>query len=210
MARRRELLQRAHDIDAVIVEDDYEFEMSFMGAPSPALKSLDADGRVIYIGSFSKSLFPGLRLGYIVGSEAFIRQARALRANVLRHPPGHVQRTVAYFLSLGHYDAQIRRTAKVLQDRRHVIEEAITAHGLTVSGVGVYGGSSLWMQAPEGVDMAQVAERLKPDSVIVEPGAPFFSAQNRQHNYFRLGYSSISANRITQGMEFLAKALKPG
>lgn len=208
MARRRELLRRAHDIDAVIVEDDYEFEMSFMGAPSPALKSLDSDGRVIYVGSFSKSLFPGLRLGYIVGSEPFIRQARALRANVLRHPPGHVQRTVAYFLSLGHYDAQIRRTAKVLQDRRQVIEEAITEHGLTVSGEGVYGGSSLWMQAPDGIDMAQIAEQLKPDSVIVEPGAPFFSAQNRQHNYFRLGYSSISANRIAPGLALLAQALK--
>jgi GntR family transcriptional regulator/MocR family aminotransferase len=56
--------------------------------------------------------------------------------------------------------------------------------------------------------MAQIAEQLKPDSVIVEPGAPFFSAQNRQHNYFRLGYSSISANRIAPGLALLAQALK--
>ena len=86
-------------MDALIVEDDYEFEMSFLKPPSPALKSLDTDGRVIYVGSFSKSLFPGLRLGYLVGSEPFIREARALRASVLRHPPGHIQRTAAYFLS---------------------------------------------------------------------------------------------------------------
>ena len=88
MARRQALLDRAREMEALIVEDDYEFEMAFLSPPSPSLKSLDTDGRVIHVGSFSKSVFPGLRLGYLVGSRAFIREARALRASVLRHPPG--------------------------------------------------------------------------------------------------------------------------
>ena len=120
----------------------------FGSAPSPALKSMDRDGRVIYVGSFSKSLFPGLRLGYMVGSEPFIREARALRSLVLRHPPGHIQRTAAYFLSLGHYDAQIRRMSKALQERRDAMDKAIAESGLTVAGRGVIGGSSMWMISP--------------------------------------------------------------
>ncbi|MEM8732516.1 MAG: PLP-dependent aminotransferase family protein [Pseudomonadota bacterium] len=205
--RRQALLARARDIGALIVEDDYEFEMAFLRAPSPALKSLDAEGRVIYVGSFSKSLFPGLRLGYLVGSEPFIREARALRASVLRHPPGHIQRTAAYFLSQGHYDAQISRMMGVLQTRREVMEAALTHHGLTVAGRGAFGGSAFWMRAPEASDTAVLARDLRADSVLIEPGAPFFQAAHRPHNYYRLAYSSIPANRIADGIGHIARAL---
>ncbi len=207
LARRQALLERARDINALIVEDDYEFEMAFLGAPSPALKSLDRDGRVIYIGSFSKSLFPGLRLGYLVGSEPFIREARALRASVLRHPPGHIQRTAAYFLSLGHYDAQIRRMASVLHRRRQAIEAAIEQQGLTVAGRGVYGGSSLWMQAPPGTDTTRLAETLRERGVLIEPGAPFFAGVDRPKHFYRLGYSSIASSKIPEGIRHIARAL---
>ena len=207
MARRQALLSRASELNAVIVEDDYEFELSFLGAPSPSLKSMDRDGRVIYIGSFSKSLFPGLRLGYLVGSEPFIRQARALRASILRHPPGHMQRTAAYFLSLGHYDAQIRRMSKALHARRKTLEGAIQKHGLEIAGRGVYGGSSLWMKAPDGVDTEILAESLKEKSVMIEPGAPFFSGDERPKHFYRLGYSSIPEARIEPGIGILARAM---
>ena len=207
LARRKELLQRARDSNAVIVEDDYEFEMSFLAPPSPSLKSLDDEGRVIYVGSFSKSLFPGLRLGYLVGSEAFIREARALRAQVLRHPPGHIQRTAAYFLSLGHYDAQIRRTAKALHARRETMEQAIKTYGLTIAGSGVYGGSSLWMRAPDGVDMTALARQLRDQSVLIEPGAPFFRGAPKPQDFYRLAYSSIPDNRIDTGIAKIAQAI---
>jgi len=209
LPRRHELLSRARELDALIIEDDYEFEMSFLSAPSPALKSLDRDGRVIYVGSFSKSLFPGLRLGYLVGSEPFIREARALRANVLRHPPGHIQRTAAYFLSLGHYDAQIRRMGVALHQRRVAIEEAVASHRLSIAGRGVYGGSSLWMRAPEGTDMGEVAGPLQEQGVLIEPGAAFFSGPEKPANFYRLGYSSIATDRIAGGIGRIAKALEP-
>ena len=207
LERRRALLEKARDMGALIVEDDYEFEMSFLNPPSPALKSLDPDGRVIYVGSFSKSLFPGPRLGYLVGSEPFIREARALRASVLRHPPGHIQRTAAYFLSLGHYDALIRRMGRAFHERRIVMEQAIADHGLRISGQGAYGGSSFWMQAPAQVNTDALARRLLKDGVMIEPGRAFFSGTDRPQHYYRLAYSSIPATRIPDGIATLAAGI---
>lgn len=207
MDRRRRLLARAREMGALIVEDDYEFEMSFLEPPSPALKSLDDEGRVIYVGSFSKSLFPGLRLGYLVGAEPFIREARALRASVLRHPPGHIQRTAAYFLSLGHYDALLRRMGKALHERRQVMDSALETHGLQVAGRGAYGGSSFWMRAPEGVDTRVLAEQLRIRGVLIEPGHTFFSGSEGAANHYRLAYSSIPVARISQGLGIIAEEI---
>lgn len=207
MKRRQELLQRAKDINALVVEDDYEFEMSFLNPPSPSLKSLDRDGRVIYVGSFSKSLFPGLRLGYLVGSEPFIREVRALRATVLKHPPGQIQRTAAYFLGLGHYDSLIRRMLHAMHGRAQTMETAIAQHGLKVAGRGAFGGSSMWMEAPQDVDTTDLARKLQDNDVLIEPGAPFFAPPNAPTNFYRLAYSSIPAERIPEGIARIARAL---
>jgi GntR family transcriptional regulator/MocR family aminotransferase len=205
--RRQALLERAEAQDFIIVEDDYEFEMSFLTPPSPALKSLDRGGRVIHVGSFSKSIFPGLRLGWLVGPAPFIARARALRALTLRHPPGHVQRTVAHFLSLGHYDALIRRMGRTYADRRRTLEAELARHGIPIDGAGKSGGSSLWLRAPGHVDTTDLAASLAAQGVLIEPGHPFFAAPHGPHNAYRLAYSSIPAARIPDGIALLAEAL---
>ncbi len=206
--RRAALLAAAARDNFVIVEDDYEFEMSFLKPVSPALKSLDSEGRVIYVGSFSKSVFPGMRLGYLVGPASFIREARALRLMLLRHPPGHIQRTVAYFLSLGHYDALINRMRAAYKRRRQVMGESISESGLTVAGQGGFGGSSFWMRAPSGVDTDALALRLRGDGVLIEAGKSFFDPARPQGQFYRLGYSSISTAKIPDGIARIAKAIK--
>ncbi|SFR14649.1 PLP-dependent aminotransferase family protein [Poseidonocella sedimentorum] len=207
LERRIEMLARAARHDFLIVEDDYEFEMSFRSRPSPALKSLDQDGRVIYLGSFSKSIFPGLRLGYVVGDQTLIEEMRKLRTVVLRHPPSHIQRTTAYFLSLGHYDAQVARMARHYGQRRAIMEEGIRDHGLTREQGEVLGGSSFWMRAPPGVDTTQLALDLRRDSVLIEPGSAFFARRAPDRSHYRIAYSSIAAPRIAEGMALLAGAI---
>ncbi|PZQ95627.1 MAG: GntR family transcriptional regulator [Cereibacter sphaeroides] len=206
LARRMALLQAAARQNFVVVEDDYEFEMSFLAPASPSLKSLDHEGRVIHAGSFSKSIFPGLRLGYLVGPESFIAEARALRVAVLRHPPGNVQRTAAYFLSLGHYDALVARMKQTFRRRRVAMEEAIAASGLEVVQAGGFGGSSFWMRAPEGVDTEALALRLRARGVLIEPGRAFFDGEGPR-SYYRLAYSSIAAGRIAEGIGIVAEEI---
>jgi GntR family transcriptional regulator/MocR family aminotransferase len=205
--RRVALLDAAERQGFVIVEDDYEFEMSFLKPVAPALKSLDRDGRVIYAGSFSKSVFPGLRLGYLVGPPGFIAEARALRGLMLKHPPGHIQRTMAYFLGLGHYDALVNRMKGAYRRRRQVMAEAIAAEGLEVAGQGGFGGSSFWMRAPDGVDTEALALRLRGDGVLIEPGRAFFAGDGAR-NYYRLAYSSITPQKIAEGVARIARALR--
>ena len=207
LERRTALLKAASERDFVIVEDDYEFEMSFLKSVSPSLKSLDREGRVIYAGSFSKSIFPGLRLGYLVGPEAFIREARALRVTVLRHPPGHVQRTSAYFLSLGHYDALINRMRQTFRRRRTIMDDAIRETGLRMAPQAGFGGSSVWMRAPDHVDTEHLASALRDRGVLIEPGRVFYDPARGPQNYYRLAYSSIAAARISEGIGLIARAI---
>jgi GntR family transcriptional regulator / MocR family aminotransferase len=198
--RRVRLLQAATERDFVIVEDDYEFEISFLAPPSPALKSFDTTGRVLYIGSFSKSLFPGLRLGYLVAPAPFIRKARALRSLILRHPPGHLQRTAAYFLALGHYDAVLHRMRTEYHARHIAMAEAFQREGLKIAGASAFGGTSFWMEGPEGLDADRLVQILRQDGVLVEPGSPFFPRSNAPCRFFRMGYSSIPKSSISEGI----------
>lgn len=208
MERRLKLLEMAEERDFVIIEDDYEFEMSFLAPPAPALKSLDRRGRVFYVGSFSKSLFPGLRLGYLMAPAPVIREARALRALMLRHPPGHLQRTAAYFLALGHYDSVIRRMRNEYEKRHEVMATALRRAGLKVVGSSAFGGTCFWVEGPEGLDADRLTNDLRSDGVLIESGSPFFPADDGPCRFFRIAYSSIAADRIPEGVRRTAAAVE--
>lgn len=204
LPRRRELLRLAGERDFLIIEDDYDFEMSYLAPPEPALKSLDRSDRVIYIGSFSKSLFPSMRIGYMVGPAPFIAAARELRTIMLRHPPSHLQRVTAHFLARGFYDAHIVNLRRTFRSRHAALIDALGgARGLTLAGSATEGGSSVWVRGPEGVDSLALSQALRDQSVLIEPGAVFFDQPVAPCPFFRLGYAALAAPRIAEGIRLI-------
>ncbi len=203
--RRKALLEAVHRNRAVIIEDDYESETNFCGEPCPALKSLDRDGRVMHVGSFSKSLMPGLRLGYLVAPPAVIDEARALRRLMLRHPPGNNQRTAALFLAAGHYDALVHRLHRAYRSRWHVMGKALSRHLPGWSRAPSFGGTSYWVEGPPELDADALADTAQQEGILIEPGAIHFAGDPPPRNHFRLGFSSIPEERIEPGIARLAE-----
>jgi GntR family transcriptional regulator/MocR family aminotransferase len=203
LERRQALLRLAAERDIVVIEDDYEVESNFARPPLAALKSLDAGGRVLYVGSLSKTLAPGLRLGYLVAPAPLIAAARALRRLMVRQPPANNQRAVALFLSLGHHDALLQRMRHVMAARAEILARAIARHLSGFVCRGGLGGSSYWLAGPHGLDATALAGRAQAAGILIEPGAVFF--MDGQHaNHLRLGFSSIPQERIEPGIARLA------
>lgn len=207
LARREALLEAAAQQDFVIIEDDYDSELVYEGDATAAIKSLDRDDRVIYLGSLSKTIAPGLRMGFMVGPAEFIKEARAMRRLMMRHPPTNNQRALALFLSLGHHEALIRKLVQVYRARAQVLVDSLRDHFPDMSFVPPRGGSSLWLNAPPEVDMSRIAIRARARGVLFDAGETFFSTTTPPKNYFRLGYSSMPTVRIAEGIRVLSQVI---
>jgi GntR family transcriptional regulator/MocR family aminotransferase len=207
LARRLELLARAERDDFVVIEDDHESELNFSGQPTPALKSLDTQARVIYLGSLSKTLAHGLRLGYVVAPAPLVRELRALRRLMIRHVPTNNQQAAASFIAHGHQEAFVRRLNLAYRERARVLRQALEAHAPALCPVSAQGGSALWTTASRHIDTRELAQRLYGQGVVVEPGDVFFAAARAPRHHLRIGYSSIPVDRIEAGVRLIAQAL---
>ena len=132
MARREALMKIAEERDMIIIEDDTECELNYLATPLPALRAMDQSGRVIYVASLSKVLAPGVGLGFIVGPPEIIAAARRLWGLTTGRPSPNNQRAAVFFLSLGHYDAMLRRLKDLFEDRLIALRDALnwTSPGL--------------------------------------------------------------------------------
>ncbi len=209
LARRQEILALAKKRDVVLFEDDHESELNFSGRPLPALKSLDTDGRVIYLGSLSKTMAHGLRIGYLVAPAELIRELRALRRLIMRHVPANNAHTASLFIAQGHHDAFIRKLNVTYRERREVLNRAFENYLPEFHVMPSQGGSGAWIKGADGLDSQTLAQRCAARGVLIEPGDIFFkksSAATRSH--FRLGYSAIQAHLIDAGVRELHVAYR--
>jgi GntR family transcriptional regulator / MocR family aminotransferase len=207
LERRMAILKKAREKNFLIIEDDYEFETNYVNEPCPALKSLDDDGRVIYVGSLSKTLFPGLRLGFMVGPKDLIAEARALRRLMVRHPPNNNQRAAALFLSLGHHDTLIRRLHKAYRNRWETMAIALNTHLPNASRSPSFGGTAYWVQGPAKLDSEKLGIAALERGIFIEPMGLAFAGTSKPKNHFRLAFSSIDESKIEPGIKLLAETI---
>jgi GntR family transcriptional regulator/MocR family aminotransferase len=206
LARREALLAWAKAHDRVLIEDDYEVELGLSGRAQPALKSLDGAGRVVYVSSLSKTLAPGIRIGFIVASRELVAEARALRRLMLRHPPANNARSAALFLAMGYHDALLRRLREAYAERSAVMADALARHLPEAACSTAPGASSFWVRFPPGTDVRALAAAAARRGVVIEPGDVFFAADTPPAQFARLGFASIAAARIDAGVTELSQA----
>jgi GntR family transcriptional regulator/MocR family aminotransferase len=207
LERRQAVLRLARQHDIIVVEDDYDADLFGEGMPPPPLRAMDPDRRVIHVGSFSKTLSPGLRLGFVVAPAPVIEELRALRRLIMRHPPSNNQRSLATFIALGHYRSHLRRVGVALTQRAQLMDELLPRLLPACRWQRGTGASSVWVTGPEGLDARLLAEAARGHGVLIEPGETFFHQPGQGRHSFRLGFSSIGTERIEAGLRGLACAL---
>ena len=206
LARRTEILAWARAANAYLIEDDYDSEFRFRERPIAALRSIDAE-RVIYIGTFSKSLFPGLRLAYLVLPAALAAPCLAVRWWSDGFAPVVTQQALAQFIEEAHFERHLRRMLVLYRDRHDALCEAGTRYlAKYLEIVPTAGGMHTVGWLRDGLDDVAVAERAAAAGIDVLPISAF-TARRLQRCGLVLGFAAFSPREIRQAAQSLAALL---
>lgn len=206
--RRDQLMAAADQHDFIVIEDDTEGETDFHEPRLPALKTNDANERIIYVGGLTRTLAPGLQLGYLVASASLIGEARALRRLMVCHPPSNNQHAAALFLARGYHETLLHRLTLAYAQRWQTMHEALRTYLPGVALLQAAGGTSCWLQAPTQVDSRELAAKAAERGVLIEPAHMHFAATHPPRNYVRLGFAAIANERIEPGIASLAQLIQ--
>ncbi len=211
--RRRQLLEYAAVHGVWVVEDDYDSEFRYGARPLPALQGLDENGRVIYLGTFSKTLFPALRLAYLVLPPDLVEPfARALN-ELYREGQTMQQAVLARFITEGHYASHIRRMRAVYAARHDALIAAIARHfGTTLPVIGGDAGLHLVLGLPARVDDAAVVQRAQRAGVTTRPMSLYHvpgQVQSAPAKGLLLGYGAVREEEIARQFGTLARVVQP-
>lgn len=181
----------------------------FATNPPTALKASDIHSRVIYVSSLSKSLSPGLRLGYLVAHSEVVDKLRALRRLAYRHPPTNIQYQMAHFLAQGYYETYLHRYREDSARRWKSLNHALTCWLQECRrSEGSDHANAFWLQAPQWVSITQLTWLASHRGVLVEPGKAHFLGPDAPEPYFRLGFHAIAPDQIEPGIMQLAQTMQ--
>jgi GntR family transcriptional regulator/MocR family aminotransferase len=206
-ARRRELLEWARRCGAWVIEDDYDSEYRYGGEPLASLHGLDGDARVLYIGTFSKILFPGLRVGYLVIPKDLVARFRTFRDAMDLFPATLYQAALAELVRDGHFARHLRRMRRIYGARRRALDAAIVEElGAAVRIVGDHAGFHLVVLLPPGARDHEIALRAAREGISVVPLSSCYVGRRTQPGLV-LGFGSTRPGQMPEALRRLKKIL---
>lgn len=208
-ARRHELIVLADRYNVPILEDDFVGDLRYEGRTQPALKALDPGGGVIYVSTFSKMLMPGLRVGFLAAEgPVFEGLVRFKRASDLA-TSSLVQRALEVYVTVGRYQAHLRRSSQEFRRRRDAMQAAIQRHMPAEAQFDTpQGGLFFWLRLPGGMDADELLPTACERGVNFAPGSGFFPEPAAGRDRMRLNFAAQPPHAIEEGMQRLARAIK--
>ncbi len=206
--KRMELLRWATERGGLVIEDDYDSEYRYKGKPIPSLQSIDRQGRVVYIGSFSKILSPGLRLGYMVLPEWLLERFRKVFTGYKCSVSWLEQKILARFMAEGHMEKHIRKMCLINKKKHDVLMEAISAaFGDRVIVHGQNAGLHVLLEFPEGRTEAELVEKAAERGVKVYSGSSLWlDATEKRPATILMGYGTLPDEKIPEAVALLRRA----
>jgi DNA-binding transcriptional MocR family regulator len=207
VAHRRALLDIAHRAGVPVIEDGYEMDLRFDGKPVPPLAGLDPSGLVVHLFSFSKSLFPGARVG-AVSARGRLREALlALKQASDLSDALPLQAALAEFVAAGDYDRHLAKLRRVLRGRRDALASALAAHMPEgTRWTTPDGGYQVWLELPDAIDTRDLLADAVAAGVLFAPGAQFHH-DGRPSNAMRLTFAMADEAALDRGVERLARVI---
>jgi 2-aminoadipate transaminase len=206
LEKRHRLLQLARDFGFVVFEDDPYVDIRFTGESLPTMLSLDQTGSVVYASSFSKTVCPGIRVGYLVGPAALIADIQKLATNTYISPNMVAQAIVHQFCTTGRIHGAIATVKAALAERVARLTEALARELPEARFQAPEGGYFMWVELPEGTDVHALFDAANERGVAFVKGTDFLLEGGE--NTLRLAYSGVTADQIDEGIRRLADAYR--
>lgn len=210
LSRRLELLAWAESTNALVIEDDYDSEYRYGEHPIPALKELDKNDAVLYMGTFSKVLFPALRVGYLVLPPDLVRVFCHAKWLVDRQSPLLEQYVLTDFITEGHLERHIRRMRHLYDQRRQTLVEALLHYfHCHINIMGENAGMHLMIQLDLPLDDTEVIDKANHVGIGLTSASPYYTRDSRK-GQFILGYAELNESQIKEGIQRLSQVLTQG
>ncbi|MAT45554.1 MAG: GntR family transcriptional regulator [Anaerolineaceae bacterium] len=207
--RRYQLINLAAHYNIPIIEDDYVGDLHYDGHTRPTLKSLDQHELVIFIGTFSKMLMPGIRVGYVTGHENLIKKLTRQKYLTDLASNNLLQHALYAYVTIGRYQQHLNRACRVYKKRRDIIHFSLKQHlANECEWVFPNGGFYIWLKIPSELNTQHLLSQCKQNGLNFAPGYLFFDQALSEQSYIRLNFAAVHEDDIPNGIQKLAELIK--